>query len=123
MLYSVLWRGLTIRSRICYNQGIYDKICIKNIQTSKAQKRLTQLEVAEKAGIHPNTYAKIEEGLQKPSFATIKKNLQGFRPQRRRYPCLINFFIWSHNSVEKLLLITSQLSLCENILRLPSHKI
>lgn len=34
---------------------------------------LTQLEVANKAGIYPNTYAKIERGEQIPSFATVKK--------------------------------------------------
>jgi transcriptional regulator with XRE-family HTH domain len=40
---------------------------------ARLKKELTQLEVAEKAGIHPNTYAKIERGLQEPSFASIKK--------------------------------------------------
>jgi transcriptional regulator with XRE-family HTH domain len=37
---------------------------------------MTQLEVAEKAGIHSNTYAKIERDIQEPSFATIKKIAQ-----------------------------------------------
>jgi transcriptional regulator with XRE-family HTH domain len=36
-------------------------------------KGLKQIEVAEKAGIHPNTYAKVERGLQEPTFPTIKK--------------------------------------------------
>jgi DNA-binding XRE family transcriptional regulator len=40
---------------------------------ARLKKELTQLEVAVKAGIHPNTYAKIERGLQEPSFPTIKK--------------------------------------------------
>ena len=40
---------------------------------ARLKKELTQIEVAEKAGIHPNTYAKIERGLQDPSFPTIKK--------------------------------------------------
>ncbi len=40
---------------------------------ARLKKELTQFEVAEKAGIHPNTYAKIERGLQEPSFASIIK--------------------------------------------------
>jgi HTH-type transcriptional regulator/antitoxin HipB len=36
-------------------------------------KGLTQLQLAKKAGIYPNTYAKIERGEQDPSFATVKK--------------------------------------------------
>ena len=34
---------------------------------------LTQLEVAKKAGIYHNTYAKIERDDQKASFPTVKK--------------------------------------------------
>ncbi len=34
---------------------------------------LTQQELAEKAGIHPNTYAKIERDEQEPSFDTVKR--------------------------------------------------
>lgn len=34
---------------------------------------LTQHELAEKAGIHPNTYAKIERNEQEPAFDTVKK--------------------------------------------------
>jgi len=40
---------------------------------SRLKKHLTQVEVAEKAGIHVNTYARIERGDQKPTFSTIKK--------------------------------------------------
>jgi transcriptional regulator with XRE-family HTH domain len=40
---------------------------------ARKQQALTQVEVAEKAGIHPNSYAKIERGLQEPTFPTIKK--------------------------------------------------
>ena len=39
---------------------------------ARINKNLTQIEVAEKAQIHPNTYAKIERDEQDPSFATIK---------------------------------------------------
>jgi transcriptional regulator with XRE-family HTH domain len=39
---------------------------------ARLKKGLTQVEVAEKAGIHWNTVAKIEREEQKPEFATIK---------------------------------------------------
>jgi len=40
---------------------------------ARLKKSLTQLQVAEKSDIHPNTYAKIERDEQDPSFPTIKK--------------------------------------------------
>ncbi len=40
---------------------------------ARLKKGLTQLQVATKSDIHPNTYAKIERGEQDPSFSTIKK--------------------------------------------------
>jgi transcriptional regulator with XRE-family HTH domain len=40
---------------------------------ARLKKGLTQIDIAKKAEIHPNTYAKIERGIQEPSFATIKK--------------------------------------------------
>jgi transcriptional regulator with XRE-family HTH domain len=49
------------------------KAASRIFKQARLKKELTQLEVAEKAGIHPNTYAKIERGLQEPSFATIKQ--------------------------------------------------
>jgi len=42
-------------------------------KSARNRKGLTQFDVAEKAGIHPNTYAKIERDDQKASFPTIKK--------------------------------------------------
>jgi transcriptional regulator with XRE-family HTH domain len=40
---------------------------------ARLKKGLTQVEVAEKAGIHWNTVAKVEREEQEPEFATIKK--------------------------------------------------
>ena len=40
---------------------------------ARLKKSLTQVELAKKAGLYPNTYALIERGLQKPTFATVKK--------------------------------------------------
>lgn len=43
------------------------------LREARLKKDLTQVEVADKAGIHPNTYAKIERGENKPSPESIKK--------------------------------------------------
>ena len=45
----------------------------KILKKARLTKNLTQTELAQKAGIHPNTYAKLERDEQSPSFATIKK--------------------------------------------------
>lgn len=43
------------------------------LKEARLKKDLTQAEVADKAGIHPNTYAKIERGENQPSPESIKK--------------------------------------------------
>jgi transcriptional regulator with XRE-family HTH domain len=40
---------------------------------ARLKKGLTQAVLANKAGINPNTYAKIERGEQEPSISTVKK--------------------------------------------------
>ena len=40
---------------------------------ARLKKGMTQVEVAKKTGLHPNTYAKLERGPQKPEFPTVKK--------------------------------------------------
>lgn len=45
----------------------------KVLKEARLKRGLTQGELAEKAGIHPNTYAKIERDEQEPSFETAKK--------------------------------------------------
>lgn len=40
---------------------------------ARLKKGLTRTALANKAGIYPNTYFKIERGEQDPSFPTIKK--------------------------------------------------
>ena len=40
---------------------------------ARLKKDLTQVELAKKAGVYPNTYSKIERDEQEPSFATAKK--------------------------------------------------
>ena len=44
-----------------------------NIKQARLLKGLTQIELAEKAGINANAYAKIERGESDPTLATIKK--------------------------------------------------
>jgi transcriptional regulator with XRE-family HTH domain len=46
------------------------------LKEARNLKGLTQVEVADKAGIHPNTYAKIERGENMPSPESIKKLLK-----------------------------------------------
>jgi transcriptional regulator with XRE-family HTH domain len=49
------------------------KTAAKIFSEAREKKGLTQVEVADRAGIHPNTYAKIERGINKPSPESIKK--------------------------------------------------
>ena len=49
------------------------KTAAQIFKEARRQQGLTQVEVAKKAGIYPNTYALIERGLQKPTFSTVKK--------------------------------------------------
>ena len=44
----------------------------KIFSEARKKKGLTQAEVAKKAGMHANTYAKIERGINKPSPESIK---------------------------------------------------
>jgi transcriptional regulator with XRE-family HTH domain len=43
------------------------------LKEARDKKGLTQVEVADKAGLHPNTYAKIEREENQPSPESIKK--------------------------------------------------
>jgi transcriptional regulator with XRE-family HTH domain len=42
-------------------------------KAARLAKKLTQVEVSEKVGIHWNTYAKMERDLQDPTFQNLKK--------------------------------------------------
>jgi transcriptional regulator with XRE-family HTH domain len=50
-----------------------DKSLAQIFHEARLEKGLTQIVLAKKAGLYPNTYAKIERGEQKPSVPTIKK--------------------------------------------------
>lgn len=45
----------------------------KILKEARLKQGLTQIDVAKKAGIHPNTYAKIERGINNPSPSSIKR--------------------------------------------------
>lgn len=45
----------------------------KRLKKLRLEKGLTQAKLAEKAGLHTNSYAKIERGLRTPTNETIKK--------------------------------------------------
>jgi transcriptional regulator with XRE-family HTH domain len=46
------------------------------IKEARVSKNLTQEDVAKKAGLNTNSYAKIERGVQKPSTLTLTKILK-----------------------------------------------
>lgn len=49
------------------------KTAAKLVREARRSKGLTQVELAKKTGVHANTIAKIEQGIQQPSYPTIKK--------------------------------------------------
>jgi len=46
------------------------------IKEARISKNLTQEDVAKKAGLNANSYAKIERGIQKPKVLTLTKILK-----------------------------------------------
>ena len=50
-----------------------NKSAAKLVKDARISKGLTQTELAEKTSVHSNTIAKIEQGIQQPSYPTIKK--------------------------------------------------
>lgn len=59
------------------------------LKEARNLKGLTQVEVADKAGIHPNTYAKIERGENMPSPDSIKKLLKVLDIEASKIPLLL----------------------------------
>lgn len=59
------------------------------LKEARLKKDLTQVEVADKAGIHPNTYAKIERGENKPSSDSIKKLIKVLDIESSKIPYLL----------------------------------
>ena len=60
----------------CYNgykKTMSNKSAAKLVKDARISKGLTQTELAEKTSVHSNTIAKIEQGIQQPSYPTIKK--------------------------------------------------
>jgi transcriptional regulator with XRE-family HTH domain len=59
------------------------------LKEARLKKDLTQAEVADKAGIHPNTYAKIERGENKPSSDSVKKLIKVLNIESSQIPHLL----------------------------------
>lgn len=60
----------------CYNEykkTMSNKSAAKLVKDARVAKGLTQTDLAKKTGVHSNTIAKIEQGIQQPSYPTIKK--------------------------------------------------
>jgi len=45
----------------------------KIFKEARKKKGLTQTELADKSGVHVNTYARVERGDQEPTFSTVKR--------------------------------------------------
>lgn len=43
------------------------------LKNARLELKLTQQELADKAGVHINTYARVERDEQEPSFDTVKR--------------------------------------------------
>jgi transcriptional regulator with XRE-family HTH domain len=56
---------------------------------ARLKKGLTQVEVAEKAGLGDNTYPKIERGVSKPSPESIKKLVKVLDIDSSKIPYLL----------------------------------
>ena len=52
------------------------KTAARIFKEARLKRGLTQVEVANKADLHFNTYAKIERGISKPSPRSIKKLIE-----------------------------------------------
>lgn len=49
------------------------KHIVKSIKALRIEQHLTQAQLATKAGMYPNAYAKIERGERKPEIETLEK--------------------------------------------------
>lgn len=59
------------------------------LKEARLKKGLTQVEVADKADIHPNTYAKIERGENKPSSESVGKLIKVLGIESSKIPNLL----------------------------------
>lgn len=50
-----------------------DKATGQTLRRARIKKGLTQAELAKKAGLNTNAYAKVERGESEPTLATVKK--------------------------------------------------
>lgn len=59
------------------------------LKDARQKKQLTQVEVAHKADLHPNTYAKIERGENMPSPESIRKLIKVLDIEASKIPQLL----------------------------------
>jgi transcriptional regulator with XRE-family HTH domain len=65
-----------------------------NIKRIRLEKNLMQEDVAKKAGLNANFYAKVERGKSKPSAVTITKIVRALGVKIFRYlACLVSYFL------------------------------
>ncbi len=51
----------------------------KNLRVARDKTKLTQKQVADKAGVHVNYYARIERGEENPSYEALEKIIKALR--------------------------------------------
>jgi transcriptional regulator with XRE-family HTH domain len=57
----------------------HTKRVAKIFEEARRKQGLTQSEVAEKAGLHPNSYAKIERAESEPSTESLRKLIKALK--------------------------------------------
>ena len=66
-----------------------DKTAAHIFKEARLKKGLTQVEVAQKSGMHPNSYAKIERGYSLASPTSIKKLIKTLDIESSKIPFLL----------------------------------
>jgi len=56
---------------------------------ARLRQGLTQVELAEKAGMHPNSYAKIERGESEPSTESLRRLIKALKIDPSKIPNLL----------------------------------
>ena len=59
------------------------------LKEARIKQGLTQVELAEKAGMHPNSYAKIERGESEPSVESLRRLIKALKVDPSDIPHLL----------------------------------
>jgi len=65
------------------------KLASRSDKDARLKQGLTQVELAEKAGMHPNSYAKIERGESEPSIESLRRLIKALKIDLSKIPYLL----------------------------------